>query len=155
VLKREEFINSRLIFTDMAKKHAGMKMTVGVGAGLAAAGAAGAAAYWLYGAKHSAQHRKMAKSWMLKARAEALEAIEKIQDIDKAQYMAAVNGVLKNYAGKAGTSSAEVAHMMRDFKTAWTHIQAAQKSGTKGAKTAKRVSKKAVKKARTGLSKRK
>ncbi|HVV14910.1 MAG TPA: hypothetical protein VHD55_00690 [Candidatus Paceibacterota bacterium] len=129
----------------MAKKNSGMGMSVGVGAGLAAAATAGAAAYWLYGSKHSAQHRKLAKSWMLKARAEVMEAIEKIQDIDKEQYMAAVNGVLKNYAG---ASSTEMAAMMRDFKTAWTHMQAAQKSGSKGAKSAKRTGKKMVKSAR-------
>ncbi|HVU80274.1 MAG TPA: hypothetical protein VHD37_02835 [Candidatus Paceibacterota bacterium] len=134
----------------MAQKKSGMGMTVGVGAGLAAAATAGAAAYWLYGAKHSAQHRKLAKSWMLKARAEVLEAVEKIQDIDKEKYMAAVGEVLKNYGG---ASSAEMGAMMRDFKTAWSHMQAAQKSGSKGARGAKKTGKKMVKKARKMVGK--
>ena len=120
---------------------------------MAAAATAGAAAYWLYGAKHSAQHRKMAKSWMLKARAEVLEAVEKINDIDKEQYIKLVQSVLKQYAGKAGASSVEMAHMMKDFQTAWSHMQAAQKSGAKAAKGAKRTAKKVAKKAKKAVSK--
>ncbi len=129
-------------------------MSVGMGAGLAAAATAGAAAYWLYGAKHSAQHRKIAKSWMLKARAEMLDAVEKINDIDKAQYLALAQKVLTQYGGKAGASTAQMNAMMQDFKNAWSHMQAAQKSGSKGAKGAKRMGKKAVKKARKAVSKR-
>lgn len=128
-------------------------MSVGMGAGLAAAATAGAAAYWLYGAKHSAQHRKMAKSWMLKARAEVLDAVEKLNDIDKEQYIALAERVLKQYGSKAGASAAEMSQMAKDFKSAWVHMQAAQKSGAKGAKTAKRTAKKTAKKAKKAVSK--
>ncbi len=44
--------------------------SIGMGtaaAGIGAALAAAAGAYWLYGAKDAAKHRKLAKSWMLKA----------------------------------------------------------------------------------------
>ena len=127
-------------------------MSVGVGAGLAAAATAGAAAYWLYGAKHSAQHRKMAKSWMLRARAEVLDTVEKINDIDKEQYIKLAQGVLKKYGNKAGASAAEMAQMTKDLKSAWAHMQAARKSGTKGAKTARRTVKKVAKKVRKAVS---
>ncbi|HVZ76149.1 MAG TPA: hypothetical protein VG934_02665 [Candidatus Paceibacterota bacterium] len=128
----------------MANKSNGMGMSVGVGAGLAAVAATGAAAYWLYGAKHSTQHRKMAKSWMLKARAEVLDAVEKLNDIDKAQYLALAEQVVQNYGSKAGASAQQMSHMMKDFKSAWAHMQAAQKGATKGASKAKRAARKAA-----------
>ena len=105
-----------------------------IGLGIAAAAAAAGGAYWLYGAKQSAKHRKMAKSWMLKARAEVMDAIGDLQDIDKEQYMQIVDRVLKNYTGKSGASAAEIGAMMRDFKSAWTHIQGPKKSIKKAAK---------------------
>ncbi len=126
---------------------------VGIGAGVAAAAAAAAAAYWLYGAKHSAQHRRMAKSWMLKARSEVLDAVEKIQDIDKEKYMRIVENVLESYSKKAGTTPAEIAQMMRDFKSAWAHMQVAQKSASRGTKQAKRTTKKVTRKVKRASSK--
>ncbi len=82
-----------------------------------------------------------------------LDAVEKLNDIDKAQYLALAQNVLTTYGSKAGASAAEMDRMMKDFKSAWTHKQAAQKSGTKAAKGAKRSAKKAVKKARKAVSK--
>ncbi len=136
----------------MAKKNS-TATNIGISAGVAAAAAAAAGAYWLYGAKHSAQHRRMAKSWMLKARSEVLDAVEKLQDIDKESYMRVVDNVLKNYSKKAGVTSAELAQMMRDFKAAWLHMQKAKTGATKGAKTAKRTGKKVVRKAKKAVSK--
>lgn len=104
-------------------------LPVGIGVAAAAAAAAGGA-YWLYGAKHSAQHRRLAKSWMLKARAEAMEAIEKLEDIDKERYMSIVDQVVKTY-GK-GASAQEIAAMMKDFKAAWAHMQGKKKAAKKG-----------------------
>ena len=124
----------------MANKN-GSSAALPIGLGVAAAAAAAAGgAYWLYGAKHSAQHRRLAKSWMLKARAEVMEGIEKLEDIDKEKYMKLVEGVVKNYAGSHAASPQEIAAMMKDFKTAWSHIQ-----GKKVAKKAKRAVKKAAK----------
>ncbi len=135
----------------MAKKN-NTGAAIGIGAGLAAAAAAAAGAYWLYGAKHSAQHRRMAKSWMLKARSEVLDAVEKLQDIDKEKYMKIVDGVLSTYSKKAGTTPAEVGQMMRDFKTAWGHMQVAQKSASRGTAKAKRTGKKVIRKAKKAVS---
>lgn len=134
----------------MATQHKngpGAALPIGIGIAAAAAAAAGGA-YWLYGSKHSAQHRRMAKSWMLKARAEVMEAIEKLDDIDKEKYMGIVQDVVGRYAANA--SPAEVAAVMRDFKTAWSHIQGPKK-GKRGA-AKKRPAKKS---ARKSASKRK
>lgn len=70
--------------------------------GAAALAAAAAGTYWLYGAKDASKHRKAAKSWMLKARAEVLEgvekAIEKAGTIDKEKYVQLVKAAVKNYS---------------------------------------------------------
>ncbi len=129
----------------MAKKQAGGS-AVGVGLGVAAAvAAAGAGAYWLYGAKDASKHRKVAKSWMLKARGEVLEGVEKLKDIDKEKYMEIVGNVMKRYKGVSGVTAAEMAHMVNDFKDSWKHMS---KGATKAKKTAKKAAKKAVKKAK-------
>lgn len=125
----------------MAQNKQNNSLPIGLGVAAAAAAAAGGA-YWLYGAKHSAQHRKMAKSWMLKARAEVMDAIEKLEDIDKERYMQIVDTVVKGYAA-AGATSSEVKHMMRDFASSWKHIQGkTRKKVAKGLKRAARRPKK-------------
>lgn len=126
-----------------------------VGAAAAAALAA-AGAYWFYGAKDAAKHRKSARSWMLKARAEVMEAVEaavhKAGEIDKEAYMNIVEGVLARYSKLAGVSAAEMQQVTRDMKEVWQHMQKARKSVApkKSSKKAakKTTSKKAAKKTR-------
>lgn len=113
-----------------------------VGMGVAAAAATAAAAYWLYGAKNAAKHRKIARSWMFKARAEVLEAVEKLGDIDKQTYLDIVDKVVQRYSSMSGATSAEVMQMAKDLKSAWQHMQSSKK-----VKSVKKSVKKAVKKA--------
>ena len=122
------------------KKHAGGS-AVGVGFGVeAAVAAAGAGAYWLYGSKDASKNRKTAKSWMLKARGDVLEAVEKLKDIDKESYMEIVDNIMKRYKSMSGVTAAEVAQMASDFKDSWRHMQ---QHAAKGKKTATKVVKKA------------
>ena len=102
----------------------------------AAVAAAGAGAYWLYGAKDASKHRKMAKSWMLKARGEVLEGVEKLKDVDKERYLQIVDTVMNRYKKTSGVTAAEAAHMAKNFKDSWQHIQKAAKPAKKGAKKA-------------------
>src|SRR3569623_222982 len=127
----------------MANKNSNTGAAIGIGVGVAAAAAAAGGAYWLYGAKHSAQHRRMAKRWMLKARAEVMDAIEQLEAIDKEKYMQIVENVIHNYTGQ-GASTQEIAAMMKDFKTAWGHIQ--PKKAKRAVSKAKKAVKKTVKK---------
>ncbi|MDB5224908.1 MAG: hypothetical protein JWO43_530 [Candidatus Adlerbacteria bacterium] len=115
---------------------------------MAAAAAAAAAAYWLYGAKDAPKHRKLARSWMLKARAEVLDAVEKVQDIDKSKYLAIVDDVVGRYSKSAGATTAEMSKLVKDLRGAWAHMQAVtKKPAKKAAKTAKKAApKKAAKK---------
>lgn len=127
------------------------KKAAGAAGAAALAAVAAAGAYWFYGAKDAARHRKTARSWMLKARAETMDAVEKaverLGDIDKETYLGIVDTVVKRYAGVAGVTSAEMAQMTKDLKAAWTHMHAARKSLSKPAV------KKAVKKAKSAAKK--
>jgi len=144
-----------------AKKASKASSSISTGAvvgAAAAAAAAAAGAFWFYGAKDAAKHRKSARSWMLKARAEALEAvegvIEKLGDIDKATYLQIVDGIIKRYSGVAGVTSAEVAQMTKDLKGAWQHMLRARSKGkafkSKAKKAAKKVATKAKKVLKSG-----
>jgi hypothetical protein len=96
-------------------------LTLAAGAAMTAAGA-----YWLYGAKDAAKHRKMARSFMLKARADVMDALEGVTDIDRTKYMAIVDKVVNKYSAAAGITAAEIAQMTKDLRAAWTHMNAAR-----------------------------
>lgn len=123
----------------MSKK----SQVAGAGLSVAALAAAAAGAYWLYGSKHAAKHRKMAKSYMLKARAEAMDAVERVKDIDKTQYMAIVDKIVKKYGAAAGVTAAEVGQMTKDLKAAWGHMKAVHDATMAKVRPAKKATKKA------------
>jgi predicted ATP-grasp superfamily ATP-dependent carboligase len=115
------------------------KREVAVGAGMAAAAAAAAAAaYWLYGAKDASKHRKMAQTWIVKARGEVLHALEKLRKVDKEAYFSVVENVLKRYAG-LGISGAELKRFSSDMKSAWRHVEGSH-TKAQGRKTSTRRS---------------
>ena len=119
-----------------AKKGAGVPVKVATVATLAAAAAG---AYWFYGAKDSQKHRKLAKSWMLKARVEVLDSIEKLKEIDKERYQKIVETVKAKYT-KLGASPAELSVLLKDMQAVWSHIDK-----THGPKKAMKSAKRAVK----------
>jgi hypothetical protein len=123
----------------------GAKKNIAMGAALAAA----TGAYWLYGTTHSAKHRKMAKSWMLKARADVMDSIKKLGEIDREQYVKAVDEVIKRYAGAKDATSAELARVAKELKKSWHQIEkrATKRVVKKGKAAVKRV-KKTLKKIR-------
>lgn len=124
------------------------KTKVGTAAAITAATVAAAAgAYWLYGSEHAKKHRKMAKSWMLKARAEIVDAIEKIEDIDKTKFLAVAESVAQEFGSKAGATTDEISDLTKELKKVWTHVQQTGKTSVKRAKKAsKKIAKKAGKK---------
>lgn len=125
-------------------KKSGAAIGVGIAAATAAAAAA-AGAYWLYGAKDAAKNRKKAKSFMLKARADVMDAVSQLNDIDKTKYMDIVDQVVKRYSSVAGITAAEVAQMTRDLRAAWTHMNAVRQTAKSVRKPAsKKASKKAA-----------
>lgn len=123
------------------------KIAVGVGVAAAAAAAA-AGAYWFYGSKDAKTHRKQAKSWMLKARAEVMERVEALPDINKDTYLAIVQEVVARYANAKGVTAAELAAVTKDLKGTWSHMHAAYKNANGTAKKVKKAVKKAAPKAK-------
>ncbi len=100
--------------------------------------AAAAGAYWFYGAQDAQKHRKIAKSWMLKARVEVLDSIEKLKEIDKEKYLNIVQNVSSKYS-KMGATPQELGVLLKDMQSVWSHIDK-----THGPKKAVKSMKKAV-----------
>lgn len=89
----------------------------------AAGMAAAAGAYWLYGSKDAAKNRSKAKSWMLKARADVMDSVEKAKDVDYKAYLKIVNNAAKRYSAITGTRNAEIRQLVSDLKSSWSHMQ--------------------------------
>ena len=119
-----------------AKKESSGAMTM-VGVSAAAAAAAAAAAYWFYGSAKAGKHRTQAKGWMLKARADVMQAVEvavkKVGELDKESYMKIVDSVMKKYAKMKAMVPAEMAQMTKDMHSAWVEMQKAGKTASKKA----------------------
>jgi hypothetical protein len=120
----------------MAKNTKIKSHTTGMVVGAASIAAAAVGAYWLYGAKNAAKHRKTAKSWMLKARAEVMEAVEKLEKVDKTAYYRMAEEAVKKHA-QTVKDSAAVALAIKEIKAAWPHIQKATKPVKKAVKKKK------------------
>ena len=128
---------------------------VGLGIGLTAAAAAAAGAYFLYGSKNAAKNRKAVKSWMLKAKAEVLEGLERAQEMSKKEYEQLIDQVGTAYAKLQDVKKTDLADFKREMKQHWDNIakeaKAASQEVTGGAakKAAKKgAAKKAAKKSK-------
>jgi hypothetical protein len=97
----------------------------GVGAGLALAGAiAGAAlgAYFLYGPEGKKNKRKV-QGWMLKAKGEVLEQVEKAKELDKEAYETIVTKVADRYGKLKNVDMREVALLVAELRSHWNKVK--------------------------------
>lgn len=120
---------------------------VGIGVGITAAAAAAAGAYFLYGSKDAKKNRQKVKSWMLKAKAEALEALESAENMTKDEYENMIDRIGAAYSVVRDASKADIANFKKEMKAHWQDIEknaAPKKKAPK--KTAKKTAKKAPKK---------
>lgn len=113
---------------------------VGIGVALTTAAVAAAGAYFLYGSPNAAKNRKKVKGWMLKAKGEALEAMEKAGEMTADEYQALINGIAAGYSQVKGTSKNEISEFKKEMMDYWQKI-------AKGANSTKKTAKKTVKKA--------
>ncbi len=120
--------------------------------GLAAAAAAGA--YFVYGNKDAQKKIKKVKGqitstvkgWALKAKAEALEKIEKLKQLDETTYHNVIDSVMSKYNKVKNIDVKEVEAVAKELRGHWKNIQKEFKAGTAAAKkTAKKATKAAVK----------
>ena len=113
------------------------KKSTGSGAGLvagiaAAAAAAAAGAYFLYG-KNAAKNRKVVKGWMLKAKGEVLDQMEKGKEMTEETYNKVIDQVSKKYQAVKNIDRSELDQMAKELKGHWKSIskQLSVKSKTK------------------------
>ena len=126
------------------KKDNNLGMAVGLSAVAAAVGA-----YFMYGSKKAAKNRKEVKSWMFKAKAEVLEALENTQDMSKKEYEKLIDTVSGSYANITTATRADLAGFKKEMKEHWLEIaKTAVPKKEPAKKTAKKApAKKTVKKA--------
>jgi DNA-directed RNA polymerase subunit F len=105
----------------MAKKSIGKD--IAIGAGIAAAVAAVAGAYFLYGAKDAAKNRKKVKAWSLKAKGEVLEKLEKLSDINEEIYHKIVDEVSAKYQKIKDIDQEDIENFVGELKSHWKKIE--------------------------------
>ncbi len=104
---------------------------VAIGVGIAAIAAAAAGAYYLYGNEQGPKRRKQMKSWMLRMKAEAMEEIEKLKDVNKDAYENVIATITEKYKHLKDVDPVEVMALASQMKTHWKNIQKDLKSATK------------------------
>ncbi len=121
----------------------------GIGSSVAIVGAlAGAAlgAYYLYGEKNK-NNRKVVKGWMLKAKGEVLEQIEKVKELDKSAYEKIVTAVSDKYSKMKSVDLSQAAALASELKSHWGKVKRDfSKKHTPSKNTTKSVKKKPAKK---------
>lgn len=108
---------------------------VKVGLGVAAVSAMALGAYYLYGAKDSAKNRKKVKAWMLKAKGEVLDQVEKAKELSLEAYNNAVETVAAKYKNMPGISPLDIAAFVKELKR--TGKSASTKTSSPRRKTSK------------------
>jgi hypothetical protein len=149
--------NAKKVVAKQAKtvKNFSNQQKAALGIGLTAAAVAAAGAYFLYGSKNADKNRTKVKSWMLKAKAEVLETLEKAEEMSQEEYERLIENVSSAYSRLKDASKVDIATFKREMKDYWPGIEhagkPAKKAPTKATKkatsTPKKVAKKAPKKA--------
>jgi uncharacterized membrane-anchored protein YhcB (DUF1043 family) len=112
----------------MVKKSSPVSKAVGLGA-LAIAGIA--AGYFLLG-KDGAKNRKKVKSWMLKAKGEVLEKMEKWKkDFNESDYQELVDKMAQKYQNMKDIDQAELQAFAKEMKSHWKNIKKSFKPAKK------------------------
>ena len=147
----------------MAKKNSkkdhslSTEQRLGIGVGITAAAAAAVGTYFLYGSKDAEKNRKKVRSWMLKAKAEVLEGLERAQEMSKDEYEELVNTIGAAYAGLQDASKKDIKEFKEEMKGHWETIESYAKKGkkkaAKKATTAKKQATKTATKAKKAATK--
>jgi len=133
----------------------------GIGVGLTAAAAAAVGGYFLYGSKDAAANRKKVKSWMLKAKADVLEALEHAKEMTREEYEELVNTIGEAYADVQNATKKDIKEFKEEMRSHWDTIEqhakpikkSTKKAASSSAKTAKKTTTKAASKAKSTAKK--
>jgi hypothetical protein len=121
----------------MATTKNNKNMAVGLGTAVAVGAAAIAGAYFLYG-KEGAKHRKQVKGWMLKARGEVLDKLEKVGEWNQVAYHKAIDEVATKYRTLKNVDQDELSALVLDLKRHWNNISRQLSSSAKRKRPAAR-----------------
>jgi len=133
------------------KRRSNKKKISKTGAGLAALAVAAVAGAYLFMGKEGTKNRKKVKGWMLKAKGEVLEKVEKLEgykEVDEKKYEAIVDTVMKKYKNIKSVNSKEAVTLANDLKKQWHAItkEAKKKGGKKKTKKASMKKRKTARK---------
>ena len=103
----------------MAKKNKKISQAqkVGIGFAVTATAATVVGAYFLYGAKNASKNRKTVRGWMLKAKGEVLEGVEKLKHLDKESYHDLIDRVMKRYMKMKTVSNKEAKVLQKELRS--------------------------------------
>jgi len=104
---------------------------VGTSVGIAALAAAAAGAYYLYGSSKSKSNRKAVKSWMLKAKAEVMDEIENMKEVNEGAYRGAIAKIAKKYSAIKDMDREELALLVARLQGHWKDIKGEIEKATK------------------------
>ena len=97
---------------------------VKLGIGLTAAALAVAGTYFLYGSEGAEKNRTKVRSWMLKAKAEVLEALEEAKHMTPEEYEALIERVVSSYSKLKMVTNSEVSTLKKEMREHWERIEA-------------------------------
>lgn len=109
----------------MPKKKTDNHIAEGIGAGLAIAAIAVSA--WLYGTKKGQKTKKKLESWMLKAKGDVLEKIEKMDEVTEDSYKKAVKDVMGKYKKMKKVSTKEAEKLEKQLERHWNSLKPKKK----------------------------
>ena len=107
-----------------------------IAAGVIGVTAAAVGAYYLYGHQDAKKNRAKVKGWMLKAKGEVLEELEKAQEVTESSYLTAVNAVAKKYNELKNIDPEELSTFLTEMKDHWNGIKKTMKTAPTGKKRA-------------------
>ena len=123
------------------------KNKTALGMEITATVAAIAGAYYLYGSHNSTKHRKQLKSWMLRMKAEVMDKLDEVKDINEEAYNLIVSAVAEKYKQLKNVNSQDVIDLTGRMKGHWNDIKKdIDKTTKKKVKMVKKEVKKEVKK---------
>jgi phage-related protein len=121
--------------------HAGMKAAAVIG-GLAAATAAGM--YFLHHNKGAQKKLKHIRGWVIKAKGEILEKVERLKEVNEELYNKAVDAVMAKYKKISSIDGAELSAVTTELKSHWRNISRELKGSAKAVASGARSVKNAV-----------
>jgi hypothetical protein len=122
---------------------------VAIGIGIAALAAAAAGAYYLYGTEKGPQRRRALKGWMLRMKADVMEEIENLKDVNEEMYRSTVDKIAEKYKQLKNVDPDQITALAMRMHSHWKDIQRDINQATTSVRSARKpasTSKKAKRK---------